>query len=171
MNPDVTTHQRKYTAEVRRADEMERRLELIRRELIKDEIEIPEGDEEPRYPSSREIIDLEALIERSESEIVEVSENFSQLLENQKGFIEYRSVLEKAEIFFSEGAPTFPSDDEDLNHQLHFIAGVVNAEKFQGFERMLWRVSLGNIFLKQEAIEMPFKDIKNVRNFKHQKYL
>lgn len=165
LNPDVTTYQRKYTAEVRRVDEMERRLELIHRELIKDEIEIPEGEEEPRYPSSREIIDLEALIERNESEIVELSENFSQLLENQKSFIEYRSVLDKAEIFFSESAATFSSDDDDLNHQLHFVAGVVNAEKFQGFERMLWRISLGNIFLKHENIETPFKDIKSVRNF------
>ena len=57
---------------------MERRLEVINRELVKDEIEIPEIDDEPHHPSTREIIDLEALIEKDETEVKELSENYSQ---------------------------------------------------------------------------------------------
>lgn len=144
---------------------MERKLELIHRELIKDEIEIPEMEEELRYPSSREIIDLDYLIEKNESEIMELSEHFSQLLENQKSFIEHRCVLDKAELFFSENAPTILSDSEDVNHQLHFVAGVVDVQKLQGFERMLWRISLGNVFLKHKAIEMAFKNGESVSSF------
>lgn len=155
----MVTHEKKYTSEIRRIDEMERKLEVINVELKKDEIEVPELEDEPRYPSSREIIDLEALIEKHETEIKELSMNVSQLLENQRGFIEYRCVLERAEIFLTTDAPTFKSeDDSEENHQLHVMAGVVDLEKYYGFERMLWRVTMGNIFMKNTAIGKPFKD-------------
>lgn len=142
---------------------MERRLDVIQRELIRDEL-IVEGNEEGiRYPSSREFIDLEAYIEKNETEIKELSQNFSQLLENQRGFVEYKCVLERAELFFSEETPKFYSDDDtEENHQLHFVAGVIDLERFHSFERMLWRVSHGNVFMKQASIDEPFKDPKNV---------
>jgi hypothetical protein len=103
LNGDALPNERKFAAEVRRVDEMERRLELVRRELVKDEIEIQDVDETPRHPTAREINDLEALIERNEQEIMELTENFSHLLDNQRTLVEYRSVLETAEVFFNEG--------------------------------------------------------------------
>lgn len=155
---------RKYTAEVRRIDEMERRLEVINRELVKDEIEISEMDEEPHHPSTREIIDLEALIEKTETEVNELSENYAKLIENQREFLEYRCVLERAEYFFAGGTPNLSSDEEDdgENHQLHFVAGIIDVERFYGFERMLWRVTHGNVFIKQATVDEPFKDPKSV---------
>lgn len=118
-------------------------------------------EREPRYPSSREIIDLEALIEKNETEISELSENFSQLLENQRSFIEYYCVLQQAEIFFTEENPSFEYDgDDDQNYRLHFVAGVVDIERYNGFERMLWRVSHGNVLMKQMTIDQLFRDPK-----------
>lgn len=69
--------------------EVERRLEVIRSELLKDEADIPEADETSHYPSSRDINDLEAVIEKCELEINELSENFSQLSDTQLSFLEY----------------------------------------------------------------------------------
>lgn len=157
-------HQRRFVAEVRRIDEMERRLEVIRCELLKGETEIPVNEDDViAYPSSREIVDLEARIEKNEAEIKGLSENYSQLIENQRAFIEYRCVLERAEMFFDESTPSFTLEsDLEQNHQLIFVAGVIDVEKFHGFETMLWRVSHGNIFLKQAAIEEPFRDPKTV---------
>lgn len=163
LNEEVLSHQRKFTTEVRRIDEMERRLQAIHCELVKDEVEIREVEDEPHYPAYHEIIDLEAHIEKCDTEVTELSENFSQLLENQKGFVEFKCVMEQAELFMAHETPILSNDDLEENHQLHFVTGIVDVEKFSGFERMLWRVSHGCIYIKQAAIEAPFKDLKNVR--------
>lgn len=46
--------------------------------------------------------------------------------------------------------------------QLGFVAGVIERERIIGFERMLWRISRGNVFLRQADIETPFTDPKTV---------
>lgn len=140
---------------------MERKVEVIHRELLKDEIEIPEMEDEPRYPSPREIIDLEARIEKNQTEVLDVSENYEQLMRNQEDFIEFRNVLERSELFFNEATSTFASNDVEDN-QLNFVTGVIDQARFFGFKRMLWRVTHGNIFVKQTLIEDNFKDAKSV---------
>lgn len=45
---------------------------------------------------------------------------------------------------------------------LGFVAGVIERERIVGFERMLWRISRGNVFLRQADIERPFTDPKTV---------
>lgn len=54
----------------------------------------------------------------------------------------------------------------DNNQHLGFVAGVIDRERVIGFERMLWRISRGNVFLRQVDIETPFKDPKTVKHFK-----
>jgi hypothetical protein len=39
-----------------------------------------------------------------------------------------------------------------------FVAGVVPREKVPGFERMLWRISRGNVFLRQAEIDQRLED-------------
>lgn len=39
-----------------------------------------------------------------------------------------------------------------------FVTGVILNSKEAVFERLLWRVCRGNIFLKREEIEEPLKD-------------
>jgi V-type H+-transporting ATPase subunit a len=61
------------------------------------------------------------------------------------------------------------------NQNLGFVAGVIPRERIIGFERILWRVSRGNIYLRQADIAKPFKDPKSVRkifskNTLHEKY-
>lgn len=50
----------------------------------------------------------------------------------------------------------------DSQH-LGFVAGVIERERIIGFERMLWRISRGNVFMRQADIETPFKDVKSVK--------
>ncbi|XP_052826567.1 V-type proton ATPase 116 kDa subunit a 1 isoform X2 [Octopus bimaculoides] len=42
--------------------------------------------------------------------------------------------------------------------KLGFLAGVIHRERIPAFERMLWRVCRGNVFLKQAEIEPPLED-------------
>ncbi|KAG7226557.1 hypothetical protein INR49_003714 [Caranx melampygus] len=82
LNPDVNVFQRKFVNEVRRCEEMDRKLTLM------------EGSEGGR------------------------------------------------------GAPL----------RLGFVAGVISRERIPTFERMLWRVCRGNVFLRKAEIEDPLED-------------
>jgi V-type H+-transporting ATPase subunit a len=53
--------------------------------------------------------------------------------------------------------------NDNQQQQLGFVAGVIERERILGFERMLWRISRGNVFLRQADIEKPFTDVKTVR--------
>lgn len=62
MNGDVNYFQRKFVNEVRRCDELERKLRYIETEVRKDGVPIMDPDrlaELPRAPNPRAIIDLE----------------------------------------------------------------------------------------------------------------
>lgn len=59
MNEEVNAFQRKFVSEVRRCDEMERKLRYIEAEVKKDSVNIPDVSELPKAPNPREIIDLE----------------------------------------------------------------------------------------------------------------
>ena len=65
-NPDMSTFQRKYVAEVKRCEELERILRYINHEAKKEDIVPFEPVEEPRCPNPRAITDLEAELQTSE---------------------------------------------------------------------------------------------------------
>lgn len=84
---------------------------------------------------------------------------------------ELRHILDKTRAFFSIQDEANGTDGshkalipEDAQHntsirgRLGFIAGVINRERIPGFERMLWRISRGNVFLRRAEIEKPLED-------------
>lgn len=171
LNAEVNAFQRKFVSEVRRCDEMERKLRYVEVEVKKDNVKIPDIREEtPRAPNPREIIDLEAHLEKTESEIMELSQNAVNLKSNFLELTELKHVLERTQSFFfeQEGAINLESArnnliiDELANAQsrgrLGFVAGVIQREKVPGFERMLWRISRGNVFLRQAELDKPLED-------------
>lgn len=46
-----------------------------------------------------------------------------------------------------------------------FVAGVVDLEKAEGFERMLWRAGRGNVYLRIAAIDEELTDPVTVSNY------
>lgn len=48
--------------------------------------------------------------------------------------------------------------------RLGFVAGVVNRERVPAFERMLWRISRGNVFLRRAELDKPLEDPNTVSN-------
>jgi len=59
LNVDVNAFQRKFVSEVRRCDELERKLRYIEAEVNKENLPIPDIDDLPHAPKPREITDLE----------------------------------------------------------------------------------------------------------------
>ena len=55
----MNAFQRKFVSEVRRCDELERKLRYIEAEVNKENLLIPEIEDLPRAPNPREITDLE----------------------------------------------------------------------------------------------------------------
>ncbi|XP_063377236.1 V-type proton ATPase 116 kDa subunit a 1 [Cydia fagiglandana] len=170
LNPDVNAFQRKFVNEVRRCDEMERKLRYIETEVHKDGVHVPDVKEAPRAPNPREIIDLEAHLEKTENEILELSHNAVNLKQNYLELTELRHVLEKTEAFFlaqeeigmdslTKSLMSDESAQQAANRgRLGFVAGVVQRERVPAFERMLWRISRGNVFLRRAELDKPLED-------------
>lgn len=170
LNADVNAFQRKFVSEVRRCDEMERKLRYIEAEVNKDKVTIPESTDYPNAPNPREIIDLEAHLERTESEILESSHNAVNLKFNYLELTELKHLLEKTHSFFQEQEGSGGGDSltkaliseegqaPASRGRLGFVAGVVPRERVPAFERMLWRISRGNVFLRQAELEEPLED-------------
>lgn len=167
LNSGVNSFQRKFVTEVRRCDELERKIRYIEAEIKKDGIALPEiYDNIPRAPNPREIIDLEAHLEKTENEILELSQNEVNLRSNYLELTELRKVLENTQGFFSDqevlnlDSNNRSGQDENVQNRgrLGFVAGVINRERVFAFERMLWRISRGNVFLKRSDLDEPLND-------------
>lgn len=70
-------------------------------------------------------------------------------------------MLEKTQTLFSH-TQEVEAPHTDEGGQLGFIAGVIKREKVNAFERMLWIVSRGNVFLRQAEIDERLEDPQTV---------
>jgi V-type H+-transporting ATPase subunit a len=170
---------------------MQRKIRYIEVEVKKDGVKIKDCEDVPRAPNPREIIDLEAHLEKTENEIMESSQNAVNLKTNYLELVELRHVLEKTQGFFYEEEAinndamrnnliTQPEDPTQTQNRgrLGFVAGVIQRERVPGFERMLWRISRGNVFLRQAEMDQPLEDpttvselIRNYGNYLRSDYI
>merc|ERR1719237_1226173 len=169
LNPDTNAFQRKFVNEVRRCDEMERKLRFLEKEIKKDEIPMLDTGDSPEAPQPREMIDLEATFEKLEHELREVNQNAQALKKNFLELTELKHILRKTQQFFDEqeglelevGAGAQLIQDKGGaggGLQLGFVAGLILRERLPAFEKMLWRACRGNVFLRQAEIEDPLED-------------
>uniref|UniRef100_A0AAQ4RER9 V-type proton ATPase subunit a n=1 Tax=Gasterosteus aculeatus aculeatus TaxID=481459 RepID=A0AAQ4RER9_GASAC len=135
LNPDVNVFQRKFVNEVRRCEEMDRKLRFVEKEIKKAIIPTVDTGENPEVPFPRDMIDLELrLLHNAQMEDPNLLEESSALMEGSEG---------------GRGAPLRLG---------RFVAGVIGRERIPTFERMLWRVCRGNVFLRKAEIEDPLED-------------
>uniref|UniRef100_A0A8C5PZD4 V-type proton ATPase subunit a n=1 Tax=Leptobrachium leishanense TaxID=445787 RepID=A0A8C5PZD4_9ANUR len=168
LNATVNNFQRRYVNEVRRCEAMERILRFLESEMENDKIVIPTPEKLPQTPLPREMIDLETVLEKLEGDLQEVNRNQQTLKQNFLELTELKHLLKKTQDFF-EAEANLPDDffNEDTSSllelrtvpsaaaagKLGFTAGVIGRERMATFERMLWRVCRGNIYLKYSELD------------------
>ncbi|CAG9773112.1 unnamed protein product [Ceutorhynchus assimilis] len=157
LNEEASMFQRAYSNDVKRINEIERQIRYVEGEIRKANLRILDLNEMPKAPHPREIVNLEAHLEKTERDIRELSEGAKSLKKEYYDGVHEKYVLIKAQSFFSQQEDALNSEytpDEMKNaSQLGFIAGVISKEKIFAFERLLWRIGRGNIFLRQADID------------------
>uniref|UniRef100_A0A8C5GSW5 V-type proton ATPase subunit a n=1 Tax=Gouania willdenowi TaxID=441366 RepID=A0A8C5GSW5_GOUWI len=160
LNPDVNVFQRKFVNEVRRCEEMDRKLRFVEKEIKKANIPTVDTGENPEVPFPRDMIDLEATFEKLENELKEINTNQEALKKNFLELTELKHILHRTQQFFDEVcfSPLSHPESAPTCALCRFVAGVISRERIPTFERMLWRVCRGNVFLRKAEIEDPLED-------------
>ncbi|XP_003791634.1 V-type proton ATPase 116 kDa subunit a [Otolemur garnettii] len=171
LNVNVNSFQRKFVNEVRRCESLERILRFLEDEM-QNEVVIQLPEKNPLTPLPREMIALETVLEKLEGELQEANQNQQALKKSFLELTELKYLLKKTQDFFE--TETNLADDffiEDtsgllelrtvptyMTGKLGFTAGVINRERMASFERLLWRVCRGNIYLKFSEMDTHLED-------------
>ncbi|CAH8479215.1 unnamed protein product [Heterobilharzia americana] len=153
---------------------MDRKLRFLEKEIEKDKFPILDTGENPEAPAPREIIDLESIFEKLENELKEVNSSAEKLKKTYLELSELKQILRKTQTFFDEALHDPAMSEENIGLlggegmsasgaagglRLGFLAGIILRERLPAFERMLWRVCRGNVFLKQAEVDDPLEDL------------
>ncbi|KAJ6931788.1 hypothetical protein NC652_015081 [Populus alba x Populus x berolinensis] len=176
LNAEKSPFQRTYAAQIKRCAEMARRLRFFKEQMRKAGLS-------PSTKSLRsgdiDLDHLEVTLGELESELIEINSNNEMLQHTYNELSEYKLVLQKAgELFHSAQSIVAAQQGElelyntteqsvessllleqemtmDPSKQvkLGYISGLVAREKSMAFERILFRATRGNVFLKQTVLE------------------
>lgn len=181
LNADKSPFQRTYAAQIKRCGEMARKLRYLKEQMTKAGV-VPSPL--PETPSKIDLDNLEITLGEMETELIEVNANSEKLQRTYNELLEYDLVLQKAAEFFDtvhrsavaqqRESESQPSDEASLespllNEQemstdpskqvkLGSISGLVPKEKAMAFERILFRATRGNMFLRQAPVDTPVTD-------------
>ncbi|XP_004507485.1 V-type proton ATPase subunit a2 [Cicer arietinum] len=180
LNSEKSPFQRTYAAQIKRCGEMARKLRFFKEQMFKAGVS-------PKCSTTQfdaNTDDLEIKLTEIESELTEMNANGEKLQRSYNELLEYKLVLQKAGDFFhsaqsraieqqreyesrqlsGESMETPLLQDQELPGdsskpvKLGFLAGLVPREKSMAFERILFRATRGNVFLRQTSVEDPVTD-------------
>ncbi|XP_057490117.1 V-type proton ATPase subunit a3-like [Actinidia eriantha] len=181
LNAEKSPFQRTYASQIKRCGEMARKLRFFKEQMVKAGF-----SPSTMYTNGNNINvdDLEVKLGELEAELLEMNANSEKLQRAYSELLEYKLVLQKAgEFFYSaqsnataqqreyeahhlgEGSIDSPllmeqemSTDPLKQVKLGSVSGLVPREKSMAFERILFRATRGNVFLKQSVVEDPVID-------------
>ncbi|KAJ4716584.1 V-type proton ATPase subunit a [Melia azedarach] len=181
LNVEKSPFQRTYAAQIKKCGEMARKLRFFKDQMLKAGVS-------PSIKSTtgakNNIDDLEGKLGDLEAELIEINANGDKLQRTYSELVEYKLVLHKAGEFFSSALSRATAQQRETESQhtgeesietpllskkeisadpskqikLGFVAGLVPREKSMSFERMLFRATRGNVFLRQAVVDDPVID-------------
>src|SRR5882762_6312131 len=130
--------------------------------------------------AAQTIDDLDVTLAEHESRLQQMNDSYKTLSERTKELIEARHVLRETAVFFDKAqnqhsnirtsfddssAPLLQHDDREnqfstssVQFDLEFVAGTIDRARIPTFERVLWRVLRGNLYMNHTDITDPFID-------------
>ncbi|XP_040567897.1 V-type proton ATPase 116 kDa subunit a 1 isoform X2 [Lepeophtheirus salmonis] len=170
-NPDLSSFQRKFVSEIKRCENMERICRFLEKECMMDDIPLAELRQEPTTPPMREMLELETHLIKSEEDLIQVNNSYIVLKKKLLELMEMKVLFRKANNLFTDQNMHFSEEGDLFQEQgisyssigvgemgFHIIAGVIDRNRLPSFERMIWRISKGNVLLKASEIS---EDLKN----------
>lgn len=181
LNVEKSTFQRTYASQIKRCGEMARKLRFFKEQMTKSGVA---PSPRPITRADIDLDDLEVKFGELEAELMEMNSNSEKLQRAHNELLEYKLVLQKAgEFFYSvqnnstaqqrksgtlhigEGSIDSPllleqemSVDPSKQIKLGSVSGMIQRKKAMAFERILFRATRGNVFLKQAVVEQPVVD-------------
>ncbi|PWA39746.1 vacuolar proton translocating ATPase [Artemisia annua] len=181
LNPGKSPFQKTFAAQIKRCGEMARKLRFFKDQMTKAGLLASSWS---AYGSEFNLDQLEIKLGELEGELIEMNANTEKLQRAHNELLEYKLVLQKAGDFFhhaqsnataqqrefeehrlAEGSMDSPLLLEqemttELSKQvkLGYVSGLVPRDKSLAFERILFRATRGNVFLKQNVVAEPVVD-------------
>lgn len=166
---------------------MSRRVRFFASQIEKEKDSVPIrplSDSAPLItvgPRAAQTIDeLDVTLSEHEVRLVQMNDSYKTLSERAKEWVEARHVLRETAVFFNKAqdqhsdirtsfddssAPLLQHDDREnqfsvssVNFDLEFVAGTIDRARIPTFERVLWRVLRGNLYMNHTDITEPFVD-------------
>lgn len=180
LNAEKSPFQRTYAAQIKRCSEMARKLRFFKEQMSKADITTSPTQLNETH---LDFDDLEIKLGELEAELTEVNANNEKLQRTYNELLEYHTVLQKAGEFFYSAQRTAAAQQREMEAnqsgqtslesplleqemstdpskqvKLGSLSGLVPKEKAMAFERILFRATRGNIFLRQEPVDEPVTD-------------
>ncbi|KAK9026245.1 hypothetical protein V6N11_039089 [Hibiscus sabdariffa] len=181
LNSEKSPFQRTYATQIKRCGEMARKLRFFKEQMMKAGL-LPSA--RSVISDDFDLDNLEVKLGELEAELIEMNANHEKLQHSYNELIEYKLVVQKAGEFFhsaqnsaaakqredeaqqrGEGSIDSPLlleqemvTDPSKQVRLGFVSGIIPREKSLAFERILFRATRGNVFLKQSVVEDPVTD-------------
>lgn len=181
LNKNVNAFQRNFVNDIRHYDEVSRQIRFLKSQIEKEEIKIKKASEALTSVSRspKDLEELEQKISENEKIMIELNDSQRTLDKRYLELTEMRHVIKVTDEFFSnskeqekvqetankksESTDGLLKEEADLEagksqSGVSFVAGVIPRAKINVFERILWRVLRGNLYMKTAEIEEPIKD-------------
>lgn len=186
LNSKVNSFQRSFVKEIRRLDNSERQIRLLKSELEHRSIPSVQVSENISVaPNSSDIDDLVNKLNSLEERVTQLKDSEESLLKREMELKELRYVIRGASTIFAKSdnttllsespspdtAPLLTTEDDQPDIEsgipasslanVDFVSGVIAKDKLPVLERILWRALRGNLLLRQVDIDEPIYDPKS----------
>ncbi|PWN26820.1 V0/A0 complex, 116-kDa subunit of ATPase, partial [Jaminaea rosea] len=193
LNPDVTPFQRTFVSDIRRLDEMDRRVRFLQSQMEHEKVPVrPLESALPFLNFSTggrrgplQMDELSTKLREHEDRIGQMNGSYETLQRRLLELQEARHVLRETAVFFNqadgrhEHIRTSTDDDhapllDDMEtgggrgdndsgfggpaFDLEFVAGTIERSRMPTFERILWRVLRGNLYMNYAEIDETFDE-------------
>jgi vacuolar-type H+-ATPase subunit I/STV1 len=174
LNKNATAYQRTYANQVKVCNTLQRMVKFMEEELKKLEVELPAAPESPtlirelieksrnsQVPPSTRLSQFEQELKKHETDLRDLSENYQKLLKVYNSKLELRCVLQEAlnysdsnsDELMAEATAANPGDVVKFN----YMTGVINDAEYLSFQKMIFRATRGNCFVRFTPILGPNK--------------